>query len=43
MLEVVASGVVTTPEDVNRYVRCTLLSAMNAFEVRLALAALYTA
>lgn len=33
MLEVVASGVVTTSDDVSRYVRCTLLAAMNAFEV----------
>ena len=33
MLEVVASGAVASPSDVNRYIRCTLLSATNSFQV----------
>lgn len=33
MLEVVAAGVVKTPADVDRYIRCTLLHAMNSFEL----------
>lgn len=31
MLEVVASGAVTRPTDVERYIRCTLLAATNSF------------
>ncbi len=33
MLEVVCAGVVRKAEDVDRYIRCTLLFAMNSFEV----------
>lgn len=33
MLEVVASGVVATPKDVNRYIQCTLLAATEDFQV----------
>ena len=35
MLEVVASGVVETTSDVDRYIRCTLLAAMNDYQARL--------
>ena len=34
MLEVVAAGAVVEPSDVSRYIRCTLLAAMNSYEVR---------
>ena len=37
MLEVVAAGAVVEPQDVQRYIRCTLLAAMNSYEVRSAL------
>ena len=33
MLEVVASGAVTSPSDVNRYIKCTLLAATSEYEV----------
>ena len=33
MLEVVVSGVVVEPSDVERYIRCTLLAAMNDYQV----------
>ena len=33
MLEVVVSGAVVEPADVDRYIRCTLLAAMNDREV----------
>lgn len=33
MLEVVVSGAVVEPTDVDRYIRCTLLAAMNDREV----------
>ncbi|EFN55218.1 hypothetical protein CHLNCDRAFT_52598 [Chlorella variabilis] len=32
MLEVVVSGVVVEPSDVERYIRCTLLAAMNDYQ-----------
>jgi hypothetical protein len=35
MLEVVATGAVSTTEDIRCYVRCTLLAAMNSYEVRM--------
>lgn len=34
MLEVVATGAVRRPADVQCYIRCTLLAAMNSFDVR---------
>lgn len=33
MLEVVVSGAVVEPPDVERYIRCTLLAAMNDYQV----------
>lgn len=33
MLEVVVSGVVVEPSDVERYIRCTLLAAMKDYKV----------
>ena len=33
MLEVVVSGAVVEPIDVERYIRCTLLAAMNDYQV----------
>ncbi len=33
LLEVVASGAVVEPSDVERFIRCTLLSALNDYEV----------
>lgn len=33
MLEVVVSGAVVEPADVERYIRCTLLAAMNDYQV----------
>jgi hypothetical protein len=33
MLEVVVSGVVVEPTDVERYIRCTLLAAVNDYKV----------
>lgn len=35
MLEVVVSGAVVEPPDVERYIRCTLLAAMNDYQVGL--------
>ena len=32
ILEVVAGGIVQTPNDINRYVRCTLLNSTRPFE-----------
>lgn len=32
ILEVVAGGLVQTPNDINRYVRCTLLNSTRPFE-----------
>jgi hypothetical protein len=34
MLEVVVSGAVAEPPDVERYIRCTLLAAMNDYQAR---------